>query len=250
MCLFQPKNHKKLLCKEYKKNRVFSRLFCKKIYTIGGEKIEKSRPDFIITTRKKEKNNLKALSITEQLVYQELFKNNMRRKGVQTKCYLCGCEIENILGDAVSSKDANRWAKEYYNQMIKGAKEAEKAAKKAAREAEMYEEENDNYRVHTKRSAGAAGSTFVAAKREATAKAKAEAERKAKEEKERKVKLEAERRAKAEADAIARLNITYTIIVGEVTNVLQATMTLRALLGWSSADVKAKLADLPQSCQS
>ena len=76
-------------------------------------------------------------------------------------------------------------------------------------------------------------------------KAKAEAERKAKEEKERKVKLEAERRAKAEADAIARLNITYTIIVGEVTNVLQATMTLRALLGWSSADVKAKLADLP-----
>lgn len=28
---------------------------------------------------------------------QELFKNNMRRKGVQTKCYLCGCEIENIL---------------------------------------------------------------------------------------------------------------------------------------------------------
>ena len=28
---------------------------------------------------------------------QELFKNNMRRKGIQTKCYLCGCEIENIL---------------------------------------------------------------------------------------------------------------------------------------------------------
>lgn len=28
---------------------------------------------------------------------QELFKNNMRKKGIQTKCYLCGCEIENIL---------------------------------------------------------------------------------------------------------------------------------------------------------
>lgn len=28
---------------------------------------------------------------------QELFKNNLRRKGIQTKCYLCGCEIENIL---------------------------------------------------------------------------------------------------------------------------------------------------------
>jgi hypothetical protein len=76
-------------------------------------------------------------------------------------------------------------------------------------------------------------------------KAKAESERKAKEEEERKVKLEADRRAKAEADARARLDITYTIIVGEVTNVLPATMTLRALLGWGSADVKAKLVDLP-----
>jgi len=61
----------------------------------------------------------------------------------------------------------------------KKAKEAAKAAKKAAREAEWAdEEENDNYKVHTKRSAGAAGSKFVAAKREATAKAKAEAAKK------------------------------------------------------------------------
>lgn len=74
---------------------------------------------------------------------------------------------------------------------------------------------------------------------------KAEAERKAKDEAERKVKEAAERKAKAEADARARLDITYTIIVGEVTNVLSATMTLRALLGWGSADVKAKLVDLP-----
>lgn len=28
---------------------------------------------------------------------QELFKNNLRKKGIETKCYLCGCEIENIL---------------------------------------------------------------------------------------------------------------------------------------------------------
>ena len=74
---------------------------------------------------------------------------------------------------------------------------------------------------------------------------KAEAARKAKEEAERKAKEAAERKAKAEADARARLDITYTIIVGEVTNVLSATMTLRALLGWGSADVKAKLVDLP-----
>ena len=28
---------------------------------------------------------------------QELFKNNLRAKGLQTKCYLCGCEVEEIL---------------------------------------------------------------------------------------------------------------------------------------------------------
>lgn len=28
---------------------------------------------------------------------QELFKNNMRAKGLETKCYLCGCEVEVIL---------------------------------------------------------------------------------------------------------------------------------------------------------
>lgn len=28
---------------------------------------------------------------------QELFKNNMRAKGLETKCYLCGCEVEEIL---------------------------------------------------------------------------------------------------------------------------------------------------------
>lgn len=28
---------------------------------------------------------------------QELFKNNMRQKGIQTKCCLCGCEVEEIL---------------------------------------------------------------------------------------------------------------------------------------------------------
>ena len=28
---------------------------------------------------------------------QELFRNNIRKKGIQTKCYLCGCEIEEIL---------------------------------------------------------------------------------------------------------------------------------------------------------
>lgn len=34
---------------------------------------------------------------SEKIRNQELFKNNLRAKGLQTKCYLCGCEVEEIL---------------------------------------------------------------------------------------------------------------------------------------------------------
>ena len=115
------------------------------------------------------------------------------------------------------------------------------AARKAKEEAERKAKEE------AERKAEAARKAKEEAERKAIEEAerKAEAARKAKEEAERKAKEAAERKAKAEADARARLDITYTIIVGEVTNVLSATMTLRALLGWGSADVKAKLVDLP-----
>ena len=45
----------------------------------------------------REINQYEILKAKGKIRNQELFKNNMRKKGVQTKCYLCGCEIENIL---------------------------------------------------------------------------------------------------------------------------------------------------------
>ena len=45
----------------------------------------------------REKNQYEIAKANNILRNQELFKNNMREKGVQTKCYLCGCEIETIL---------------------------------------------------------------------------------------------------------------------------------------------------------
>ena len=45
----------------------------------------------------REKNQYETAKKKNILRNQELSKNNMREKGIQTKCYLCGCEIENIL---------------------------------------------------------------------------------------------------------------------------------------------------------
>lgn len=45
----------------------------------------------------REKNQYEIAKSKNILRNQELFKNNLRQKGIQTKCYLCGCEIENIL---------------------------------------------------------------------------------------------------------------------------------------------------------
>ena len=83
------------------------------------------------------------------------------------------------------------------------------------------------------------------AKAEAERKAKAEAERKAREEAERKAREEAERKAKALAEAKARKDITYTVTIGDVANMLKATMTARALFKWSTAEAKEKFADVP-----
>lgn len=45
----------------------------------------------------REKNQYEKAKSNNILRNQELFKNNIRQKGIQTKCYLCGCEIEHIL---------------------------------------------------------------------------------------------------------------------------------------------------------
>lgn len=59
----------------------------------------------------------------------------------------------------------------------KKAKEAEKAARKAKADADAEEEDNGNFKVKCRHSASEAGSTYVAAKREATEAAKALAEK-------------------------------------------------------------------------
>lgn len=53
--------------------------------------------DEILQQMDREKNQYETAKSRNILRNQELFKNNLRKKGIQTKCYLCGCEIENIL---------------------------------------------------------------------------------------------------------------------------------------------------------
>lgn len=53
--------------------------------------------DEILHQFEREKNQYETAKANKDLRNQELFKNNMREKGLLTKCYLCGCEIENIL---------------------------------------------------------------------------------------------------------------------------------------------------------
>ena len=45
----------------------------------------------------RERSQYETAKMNNTIRNQELFKNNMRQKGLQTKCYLCGCEIEEIL---------------------------------------------------------------------------------------------------------------------------------------------------------
>lgn len=45
----------------------------------------------------RELNQYRIAKAKNEIRNQELFKNNMRAKGLETKCYLCGCEVEEIL---------------------------------------------------------------------------------------------------------------------------------------------------------
>ena len=53
--------------------------------------------DEVLQQLNRETNQYETAKSKNILRNQELFKNNLRKKGIQTKCYLCGCEIENIL---------------------------------------------------------------------------------------------------------------------------------------------------------
>ena len=134
-----------------------------------------------------------------------------------------------------------------YLVLVDGLEEAiaEANEKKASVEAERKAREEAERKAKEDAERKAKAELESRAKAEAERKAKAEAERKAREEAERKVQAELESRAKALAEAKARKDITYTITIGDVTNMLKATMTARALFKWSTAEAKEKFADIP-----
>ena len=74
---------------------------------------------------------------------------------------------------------------------------------------------------------------------------KEEAELQKKLEEERKAKEIAELNARRLAENKARKDITYTILIGDVKNMLQAIMTARVLFGWGTTEAKTNFANLP-----
>lgn len=51
----------------------------------------------VLQNLQREKSQFEIAKKKGKLRNQELFKNNIREKGIETKCCLCGCEIEEIL---------------------------------------------------------------------------------------------------------------------------------------------------------
>lgn len=62
-----------------------------------GIDIKYETSDEIRQELNRQKDQFNRAKKNNELRNQELFKNNMRARGIQTKCCLCGCEIENIL---------------------------------------------------------------------------------------------------------------------------------------------------------
>lgn len=67
-------------------------LFCK----IGID-VKYETTDEALQLLDREKDQYEKARAEKSLRNQELFRNNLRAKGIQTKCYLCGCEVESIL---------------------------------------------------------------------------------------------------------------------------------------------------------
>lgn len=71
------------------------------------------------------------------------------------------------------------------------------------------------------------------------------AKEKAIEEAKARAAAESAARAKAEQEALLRKQVTYSVIIDKVDNQMLAMMTARGALGWSSADSRTNLAQLP-----
>lgn len=69
----------------------------KRLFEQLGVQVKYETTEEVLQQLEREKNKYEKAKQNNQLRNQELFKNNLRAKGVQTKCYLCGCEVETIL---------------------------------------------------------------------------------------------------------------------------------------------------------
>lgn len=62
-----------------------------------GIEVEYESTDEVLQQLERERSQYEKAKSEGKLRNQELFRNNLRAKGIQTKCYLCGCEVESIL---------------------------------------------------------------------------------------------------------------------------------------------------------
>lgn len=62
-----------------------------------GITVEYESTDEVLQELEREKNQYEQAKSKGNLRNQELFRNSLRAKGLQTKCYLCGCDVESIL---------------------------------------------------------------------------------------------------------------------------------------------------------
>lgn len=62
-----------------------------------GIEVEYESTDEVLQQLERERSQYEKAKAEKKLRNQELFRNNLRAKGIQTKCYLCGCEVESIL---------------------------------------------------------------------------------------------------------------------------------------------------------
>lgn len=87
----------------------------KRVIEKAGLNIVYETTDEVLQQMEKEKTQYETAKANGIIRNQELFKNNIRAKGIETKCYLCGCEVEEILEAAhlwgvseIKNSDANK----------------------------------------------------------------------------------------------------------------------------------------------
>ncbi|MDI3348258.1 HNH endonuclease signature motif containing protein [Mycoplasmopsis arginini] len=69
----------------------------KELLSLIGVNIDYETDDEILQERNKMLSAFEKAKKNNELRNQTLFRNNLRKKGIQTKCAICGCDIENIL---------------------------------------------------------------------------------------------------------------------------------------------------------